>query len=192
MGYALVLAVAGPSALAVTRAGMTGSYRVSLAAALGVASGTGIASTIAALGASAIPAVSLWSRLGAFCLALLMCRTAFKLLRTPLRSPDAPQQSPRAYPAAFVLGAAAALGNPVSVPWFLVFFVSHSASEKADLVACALIFSMALIWFGCLGCAIIRVCAAALAMFRHRALNQGVAAGCLFIAVRTVWTGLAH
>lgn len=162
--YAPVLAAPGPNLLVVLRAGVAGTGRGPLVAALGVACGAGLAAAFAGLGASLLPAGRLVTGLGTALFALLMLRAAYRLASGRAGLPDDPARfAPGRDAGTFALGLGAAVTNPVSLAFFAGFFLAHP-DRAAVPVAGAAVFCMAATWFGLVGLVLARpACRARLA-----------------------------
>jgi threonine/homoserine/homoserine lactone efflux protein len=156
--YALVLAAPGPNLLLVLWAGLARTVRASVAAALGIACGATLATIAAAYGASLFVADRPLQIAGALVFAAILARSAVRLLTaagpgaTGDPGPGARRTSTRAG-GAFAAGLLVALSNPMTVPFFLGFFVSQplARTEAGVAMACLTVFTMAGLWFAALG-----------------------------------------
>jgi amino acid exporter len=158
--YALVLAVPGPNFLIVLHASLVSPERSAFATALGIASGASLAAATASCVAVLMPNNKLIEVCGVLIFSFLLLRTAASLIRNPTPvgpSRDAPLavEKKRGH---FGLGLMSAFFNPVTIPFFIGFFLAHprSSSAQATLAACATVFAMAALWFGLLGFAFVR------------------------------------
>lgn len=150
--YALVLASPGPNLLVMLRVSLASSLQRTLAAALGIACGATLAATIAYQGSLLVVWADQLRGPFAILLAAILIRSAIHLMRRtrPAQGEFDGDTAPR-ISKAFGLGIAASLSNPMTIPFFLSFFVAHQAIHATAWVAPAVVFVMAAGWFSLVG-----------------------------------------
>ena len=163
--YALVLASPGPNLLVILRLGLGRSLRATLAGALGIACGAATSATIACHGARLVGWVELLRVPFAILLALILMWSALRLLKSARTARVRHDTIPR-LSKAFGLGITVAAANPMSLPFFLSFFITNQAFQTSPWMGPAIVFVMALSWFS----AIALFCR----LFGERALGSAV------------------
>ncbi len=152
--YALVLLTPGPNLLIVLRIAMRPSWSRSVSVAAGIASGATIASFLAALGASTVKSIGGIDRFGTLLLSSILLYSAWRLVRNPpkVEASEPPAQEMVRF-RLFGLGLATALSNPLSVPFFVSFYLAEPGFRTVwgSTTVCAIIFLMALAWFTAVG-----------------------------------------
>ncbi|WP_376101010.1 LysE family transporter (plasmid) [Roseomonas sp. CCTCC AB2023176] len=157
--YALVLVTPGPNLLIVLRASLSGSARSVSAAALGIGCGAGLAAIGALLAASALGSgvttgmtgIEIGGRL---LFAALLARAGWRTLRRVGARRETVAINPQSELVGhFRVGLLTALSNPLTLPFFAGYFLSHPETQdpRVALSACALVVAMAIGWFGGLG-----------------------------------------
>jgi len=152
--YALVLAAPGPNLLVIARASIVPSLSRPIAAALGIACGATIASAIAAYSASWIVSTRGLEFWGTLVFSAVLVNSGLRLLyREPGNHKTTAQAKTRRNASLFTLGLLAALSNPMTIPFFVSFFVATPVFQTflGAALACALIFMMAGLWFASVG-----------------------------------------
>jgi len=152
--YALVLVTPGPNLLVVLRAAVNPSWHRSLSVAAGIATGAAIAGIVAAVGASTLSNLAELDTWGSIFLASILLYSAFRLaLRSPILQKSQPAASETLSLPLFGLGLATALSNPLSIPFFVSFYLAQPdlRSLSGGAVVCCIIFVMALFWFTAVG-----------------------------------------
>jgi threonine/homoserine/homoserine lactone efflux protein len=134
--YALMLMTPGPNLLIVLRIAMKPSWHRVMSAAAGIACGATVACFLAAIGASTFEKFDKLETVGRILLAGILIHS------------EASTPEPLAI-RLFALGLATALSNPLSVPFFVSFYLAAPSLRTSGgvTVACCLIFSMAFAWF---------------------------------------------
>ena len=186
MPYALVLAVPGPNFLVLLHASLASSGRTALAAALGIASGATLAAATASCIAVLMPSSRVLEFCGVLIFSIFLLRAAVGMIRNSkpvntLRDDYVAIAQNRGH---FGLGLLVALFNPVTIPFFVSFFLGHpNLSTIEAAAACATVFVMAALWFGLLGLVFVR--STGLVPFRQAShwLRYGVAFGLIVSAL---------
>jgi threonine/homoserine/homoserine lactone efflux protein len=189
--YGCMLVVPGQNMLLVMRSHDGSSALKPLLAAAGIACGAALASLVAASSAAVLPTGSGFRALSGVLLAGILLRTAVQSSRcaAPMPLPEAGLPSSASL-TPFLLGLGAALLNPVSVPYFASFFVSHACSRLAAVLTCGLVFTMAGLWFSTIGLVTVRLGRLAVPIACRRALNLATAALLVALAVRALWAAI--
>lgn len=189
--YGCMLVIPGTNTLLVLRSCDGLSARKPLLAAGGVATGAALASVLAASSAAALPHGSAFRAISGITVAILLFHAALRSSRTRLRTTASTRASAISADAApFLVGFGAALINPVSVPYFASFFVSHACTGREAALACALVFAMAGLWFSSLGLISTRVGRLPIPAPCRRALDWAVAATLAVFALRAFWAAV--
>ncbi|EUB98121.1 Lysine exporter protein (LYSE/YGGA) [Rhizobium sp. CF080] len=152
--YALVLMTPGPNLLVVLRVAVNPSWHRSFSVAAGVASGAAVACFLAAIGASTVDTIDGLDLWGSALLSSILLYSAWRLIRRPA-SPQA-SYSPTVGTLnlrLFGLGLVTALSNPLSIPFFVSFYLAEPDFRTlwGRAVVCCVIFLMALTWFTAVG-----------------------------------------
>ena len=183
-----MLVIPGPNAFVVLRSSLERSILSPIMAAVGVASGAGIAAVVAAWGASVLPPGPGLRTLSSVVVALILLRAALRLSTVP---PDreGPGESarPGSFGEPFVVGLVTAMMNPLSVPFFAAFFVSHACTGWVMALVCCAVFAAAGTWFVSLGVAASRFRRVPLSPPRARTATLAVAAALVAMATRYLW-----
>ncbi|WP_046665760.1 LysE family translocator [Neorhizobium galegae] len=148
--YALMLMTPGPNLLIVLRIAMKPSWYRVMTVAAGIACGATVACFLAAFGASTFEKFDKLETVGRILLAGILIHSAFRLIsRHPASSPPEASTPETLAIRLFALGLATALSNPLSVPFFVSFYLAAPSLRTTGgvTVACCLIFSMAFAWF---------------------------------------------
>ena len=152
--YALVLMTPGPNLLIVLRAAVNPSWHRSFSVAAGVASGAAIACFLAAIGASTLDTVNGLDLWGSALLSTILLYSAWRLIRRPEGRPSSHTPTPETLSLRlFSLRLATALSNPLSIPFFVCFYLAEPdfRTVLGRGVVCCVIFLMALTWFTAVG-----------------------------------------
>ncbi|HEV7322040.1 MAG TPA: LysE family transporter [Ensifer sp.] len=150
--YALVLASPGPNLLVMLRVSFAASAKRTLAAAFGIACGATLAATIAYQGSLFLAWADQLQGPFAILLAAILTRSAIRLMRrgqangAELKGDGTPHLTK-----AFGLGIAASALNPMSIAFFLSFFVAHQGFLTSAWIAPVVVFVMAALWFSLVG-----------------------------------------
>lgn len=150
--YALILASPGPNLLVILRVSLASSMPRTLAAALGIACGATLAAAIAFQGSLLfIRADQLEVPFG-IVFAAMLAWSSVRLMQKGRRADVTASGStaPR-LSKAFGLGVIASLSNPLTIPFFLSFFVANAASQSSAAIASLIVFVMAATWFSLVG-----------------------------------------
>jgi threonine/homoserine/homoserine lactone efflux protein len=145
-----MLMTPGPNLLIVLRIAMKPSWHRVMSVAAGIACGATVACFLAAFGASTFEKFDKLETVGRILLAGILIHSAFRLIRRHPASSPPEASTPEALAIRlFALGLATALSNPLSVPFFVSFYLSAPSlrTSVGVTVACCLIFSMAFAWF---------------------------------------------
>lgn len=111
-----------------------------------------LASTIAYQGSLLLVWVDQLQGPFAILLAAILVRSAIRLIRRgPSNGAEPKADSTPHLSKAFGLGIAAAVLNPMSIAFFLSFFVAHQGVFSAAWIAPAVVFVMAALWFSLVG-----------------------------------------
>jgi threonine/homoserine/homoserine lactone efflux protein len=148
--YALMLMTPGPNLLIVLRIAMKPSLHRVMAVAAGIACGATVACFLAAFGASTFEKFDELETVSRILLAGILIHSAFRLIRRhPASSPPEASTPETLAIRLFALGLATALSNPLSVPFFVSFYLAAPSLRTSGgvTVACCLIFSMAFAWY---------------------------------------------
>jgi amino acid exporter len=190
--YALVLAAPGPNLLVVLRASLVPSLLRPVAAALGIACGATMAAAVAAYSATFVLPMKGLEYLATIAFSAILFRSAFRLLSQKPRGDDpADLIQTRRISSIFALGLFAALSNPMSIPFFVSFFVANPAFQTSLPLACLVVFAMASIWFSAIGMVFARAAARNLggsSGFYFRRILALLMIGC---AIAAVWKQLS-
>jgi threonine efflux protein len=190
LAYGCMLMIPGPNTFLVLGSGDGKSATRPLLAAAGVTSGATLASLLAASSAAALPHGAGFRTVTGVLVAASLFRAALRCLRTASSATRAGPDPAQGAVAPFGLGLGASLLNPVSVPYFASFFVSHACGVLAEALTCALVFAMAGVWFSTLGLVSARVGRLPMPA-AYRRLFACVLAGTLTaFALRQLWTVL--
>jgi amino acid exporter len=186
--YALVLASPGPNLLVVLRAGLLPSIRRPLAAALGIALGATLAAGLGVICATVMMPIRNIEIAGTLVFAAMLLRSAQRLLTGGLNGPAEIEAAARRGAARlFALGFVAAATNPMSISFFVAFFVAHPALQGAAAWACALVFAMAAVWFGLIGVLFAHSVGRLVSNKIGRILRFGLAAAMIAVAAGAIW-----
>ena len=187
--YGLMLALPGPNAIVVVRASLTGSCASATSAAFGVACGATVSLGLAAALASFVPAVKAVEIVGTAVFAAILVRAAIRTLRGAARQPVDPDRLLVRHDAsAFGLGLAAALTNPMSVPFFMSFFLTEAPRlGEARWLVFGVAFLMAFVWFAGLGLVFAGETARRFYLAGRRPLEAVIAVSLLVFAGRAIW-----
>ncbi len=155
--YALVLAVPGSNFLIVAEAGMGGSRRSALAAALGIGCGATLLALIALGGSSVLHDEPVIVRLASTLFALLLAKMGFDALRRAASWGGVAKRLPVGAglqaAGAFRRGFASALSNPMTLVFFATAFGALAGGRGQGATPAALVFLLASGWFAVLGLA---------------------------------------
>ncbi|MDX7952427.1 LysE family transporter [Lichenihabitans sp. Uapishka_5] len=189
VAYGCMLAIPGPNAAVVLQSVRERSAFKPVLAAAGVATGAALAAAIAASSAKALPQGGTIRVAGGVIVAAVMLRAALRLCGPPWSEPAANASTKKPSPgiAPFALGFATAALNPLSVPYFAAFFVSHACTPTAMGLACCTVFLMAGAWFAAIGVAASRLHGVAWSPLCRRAGSLVVAAILAGLATRSLW-----
>lgn len=190
--YGCMLVVPGQNTLLVIRSHDGSSALKPLMVAAGIASGAALASLMAASGAAVLPTGSGFRAVSGVLVAAILLRTAVQSSRQVVLAPVSDARAPA--PASltpFLLGLGAAMLNPLSVPYFASFFVSHACSRLAAALTCALVFTMAGLWFSTVGLVSVRLGRLPVPTACRRAISLGTAAILVALAARSLWAAIA-
>lgn len=150
--YALVLASPGPNLLVILRASLASSIVRPLAAALGIGCGAALAAAIAVQGSLLLARADQLEVPFGILFAIMLVRSAIALMQGRQASEAVHQDhTARRISNAFGLGIVAALSNPMTIPFFLSFFVANPAFRSSAGLAPAIVFTMAASWFSFIG-----------------------------------------
>lgn len=153
--YALVLASPGPNLLVMLRVSFASPISGTLAAALGISCGATLAATIGYQGSLLVVWADRLQEPFAILLAAILVRSAIRMMRLNNASRGGVQtEKALRMSKAFGLGIVSSLSNPMTVPFFLSFFLAHQTLRPFAWLAPAVVFVMAAIWFSCVGIAL--------------------------------------
>lgn len=196
LAYGAMLVIPGPNTLLVLRSCDGLSRLRPLSAAAGLACGATLASVVAASSAAALPSGPAFRVASGLLVAALLLRAAVGASRG--RRPAAPAAAGPVRAAVTPAGAAPFLAglcvaglNPVSVPYFASFFVSHTCGALASGLACMLVFALAGLWFSAVGLASDRLRRLPVPAAGRRALDLIMAAALTGLALRYLWMTVA-
>lgn len=189
--YALVLASPGPNLLVMLRVSLAASMQRTLAAAFGIACGATLAAMIAYQGSLLVVWADQLRGPFAFLLAAILVRSAIRLMRRtrPTRAEFNGDTAPR-ISKAFGLGIVSSLSNPMTIPFFLSFFVAHQAFHSAAWMAPAVVFVMAASWFSLVGICLGRISRFKINLMMQFSLKLAVSISMIAYAIYVVCAAL--
>jgi len=190
--YALILAAPGPNLLVVLRASMVPSLARPVAAALGIACGATTAAALAAYSASFVLPMKGLESLATMVFSAILVRSALRLLfHKPKPADPEALIATRRISSVFALGLFAALSNPMSIPFFISFFVANPVFQTSLPLACFIVFAMASVWFSAIGVLFAQSAARNLVGQSWLYFSHGLGLLMIGCAIASIWKLLA-
>lgn len=155
VSYALVAMLPGANFAVITQAGLTASRATALSAATGIALGASSLAAVVAMGAGALPLGGIAHQMAASLYGAMLVFIGWKSVRRALSVKtgiDAPKPVPIIR--SFRLGFVTAAANPATALFFASSTLNLNAGGATQLSVVALVFAIAIAWFGLLGLSI--------------------------------------
>jgi threonine/homoserine/homoserine lactone efflux protein len=155
ISYALVAMLPGANFALVTQAGLTTSRATALSAAAGIALGASSLAAVVATGAGALPAGGIAHQMAASLYGAMLIFIGWNSIRRAL-SIKAGVNEPKPVPITryFRLGFVTAVANPATALFFASSTMNLDARGTTHLSVVAVVFAIAIAWFGLLGLSI--------------------------------------
>ena len=183
-----MLVIPGPNAIVVLQSSSERSALKPITAAAGIATGATLAAAVAASSAAALPQGAGVRIAGSVIIATILFRAALRLYVFAQSKPAVRKPAtPRSCIEPFLMGFAAAALNPLSVPYFAAFFLSHACTRMLMVLSCCTVFLMAGLWFASLGVAACRLRGVAWPPFCRKFGSLAAAAVLVGLASRSLW-----
>ncbi|PAQ05760.1 LysE family transporter [Mesorhizobium temperatum] len=155
ISYALLAMLPGANFAVVAQAGLTASRATALSAAAGIALGASSLAAVVATGAGALPPGGIAHQMAASLYGAVLVFIGWNSMRRAL-SIETGVNEPKPVPIAryFRLGFVTAVANPATALFFASTMLNLNARGATHLSVVALVFAIAIGWFGLLGLSI--------------------------------------
>ncbi|MET3581187.1 threonine/homoserine/homoserine lactone efflux protein [Mesorhizobium robiniae] len=152
ISYALLAMVPGANFAVVAQAGLTGSRATALSAAAGIALGASSLAAVVATGAGALPPGGIAHQMAASLYGAMLVFIGWNSMRRALSiKTGADEPKPVAIVRYFRLSFITAAANPATALFFAFSTLSLNARGAISIAVVALVFTIAVAWFGLVG-----------------------------------------